>query len=119
MKMSIPMTDNFVSTHYGRSSELTIADIKSGKITSIEKLSIQGLPRESVSLLLRDKGVARFICNSIGSQARTLMESCNIQVIAGISGSIDAVLASVINGTLIANGESPCVPGTGNENSKF
>jgi predicted Fe-Mo cluster-binding NifX family protein len=118
MKMSIPTTDNFVSTHYGRSSALTIADIKAGKIASIEKFSIQGLPRESVPLLLHDKGVARFICNSIGSQAKTLMENCNIQVIAGISGSIDAVLDSVINGTLIANGESACVPGTGNKTNK-
>lgn len=42
-----------------------------------------------------------------------MFNSYGIQVIAGVTGDVNDTLDSFMQGTLIANGESLCVPGAG------
>lgn len=113
MRIAISTQGDQVSPHYGKTLEFTVVDIISGKVTHIEKLSTQNLTKEATMNLMKDTKIRRIICNGIGARAKKLFDERGIQVIAGISGPITAVLESVINGTIIANSESTCVPGTG------
>jgi predicted Fe-Mo cluster-binding NifX family protein len=113
MKIAISTDGELVSVHYGKTLEFTIADIRSGKIINTEKLSTQGYTKDETINLLKDKKIRRIICNGIGARATKLFNENEIQVIAGISGEITSILKSIINGTIVANSESTCVPGTG------
>lgn len=115
MKIAISTNGNLVSKHYGKAPEFIIADIITGEVIETEKFLTKDYTKNEIIELLSDKQVRRIICNGIGTRAVELFDEHGIQVIAGISGEIDAVLESVTNGTIIASGESTCVPGTGTD----
>lgn len=113
MKIAISTNGNFVAKHYGKAPEFIIADIIAGKVVESEKFLTKDYTKDDIVDFLSDKQVRRIICNGIGTRATELFDEHGIQVIAGISGKIGSVLESVTNGTIIASGESTCVPGTG------
>lgn len=113
MKVAISLEGNSVSAHFGRCPEFLIADIQSGKLIKSERLSNPGHVPGAIPEFLHSKGVQRIICDGIGARATELFNTYGIQVIAGITGDVDNTLESFMKGTLIANGESSCVPGLG------
>ena len=113
MKIAVFTKGNLVAKHYGKAPEFVISDIITGEVVDTEKFLTEDYTKDEIIDFLSKKQVRRIICNCIGAKAAKLYEERGIQVIAGISGEIKSVLESVTNGTIIAGGESPCIPGTG------
>lgn len=113
MKIAITTNGNLVSAHFGRCSEFLIADIQSSKLIKSVRLPNTGHAPGAIPEFLHSKGVQRIICGGIGARATEVFNSYGIQVIAGITGNMNDTLDSFMQGTIIANGESLCVPGTG------
>jgi predicted Fe-Mo cluster-binding NifX family protein len=113
MKISISTDGENVSQHFGRCPEFTIAEIQGGKLIKVEKAPNPGHSPGAIPEYLHGKGVNRIICGGIGARATGLFSEYGIQVIAGISGDINSVLDSFLDGTLIANSDNLCTPGAG------
>ena len=113
MKIAISIDGNSVSAHFGRCPEFLIAEIQSGKLIKSEKLLNPGHAPGAIPEFLHSKGIQRIICGGIGAKATKNFNSYGIQVITGVTGDINDTLDLFMQGTLIANGESLCVPGAG------
>lgn len=113
MKIAISVDCNSVSAHFGRCPGFLIADIQGGKLIKSERIPNPGHEPGVIPKFLHSKGVQRIICGGIGARATELFNSYGIQVIAGVTGDVNDTLESFKKGTLIANGESLCVPGEG------
>lgn len=113
MKIAISTDGNSVSAHFGRCPEFLIAEIQNGKLIKSERVPNPGHAPGAIPEFLHSKGIQRIICGGIGARATEIFNSYGIQVIAGVTGNVNDTLDSFIQGTLIANGESLCVPGAG------
>lgn len=115
MKIAIAIDCNFVSAHFGKCQEFLIADVRGSKLINTHRIPNPGHAPGTVTEFLRSKGIQRIICGGIGSKAMELFNSYGVQVIAGVTGNVYDALESFKNGTIIANGKSLCVPGTGKD----
>ncbi|HBL84521.1 MAG: dinitrogenase iron-molybdenum cofactor [Clostridiales bacterium GWF2_38_85] len=112
MKIAISTDGVFVSEHFGRCPVYTIAEIIDGKVANIEKVPNPGHSPGAIPEFLNKRGIKAIICGGIGARAIGFFSEYGIEVIAGITGKIDNVLAEYAEGTLVG-GVSPCTPGGG------
>ena len=61
---------------------------------------------------LKEKGVNVIIAGGMGQRASALFAEQGIEMVVGISGSIDETIEKILSGTL-EGGESLCSPGSG------
>ena len=57
---------------------------------------------------LKQHGVNALICGGIGGGARTALAEAGIELYPGVSGSADAAVNSLLNGTLLYNPDTVC-----------
>ena len=112
MKIAISTDGAFVSQHFGRCQVYTIVEINSGKAANVEKVPNPGHSPGAIPEYLNKKGVNIIICGGIGPRAIGFFSEYRIEVIAGITGKVDNVIAEYIAGTLVG-GESNCSTGAG------
>lgn len=112
MKIAISTDGAFVSQHFGRCPVYTIVEINSGKAANVEKVPNPGHSPGAIPEFLYKKGAKVIICGGIGPRAIGFFSEYEIEVIAGITGKIENVIAEYIAGTLVG-GESNCSHGAG------
>jgi len=112
MRVAISTDGDFVSAHFGRCPSFTIVDIDNGKLISRQSIANPGHHPGFLPQFLHQKGVKYIIAGGMGQRAEGLFVQAGIQIIVGVSGSIDEVIDKIIKGTL-EGGESLCRPGSG------
>ncbi|MDD4843505.1 MAG: NifB/NifX family molybdenum-iron cluster-binding protein [Anaerotignum sp.] len=112
MKIAIAVEGKTVSAHFGKCPEFLIATIQGGKLIETEKLLIPTHSPGSAPELLHSKKIQRILCGGIGTTATAFFHTYGIQVITGVTGDVNQALEAFMNGTLLANGVSFCVPGS-------
>ncbi len=112
MRIAISTDGGFVSPHFGRCPSFTIVDIKDNKLIKKEIISNPGHHPGFLPELLKEKGVNAIIAGGMGQKAAALFAEQGIEMVVGISGSIDETIEKILNGTL-EGGESLCKPGSG------
>jgi len=112
MKVAISTDTGRVSEHFGRCPEFTILQIDDGKITNSETIPNPGHHPGFLPDFFAGKGVQAIIAGGAGTRAQMLFEQKNIQLILGITGTIDNVVDLICKGQL-KGGESLCSPGAG------
>lgn len=112
MKIAISTDGNNVSAHFGRCPSFTIADIENGKCINKDKIDNPGHHPGFLPQFLREKGVNIIIAGGMGQRANQLFNEAGIEIIVGISGSVDEVIEKISKGNL-KGGESLCKPGAG------
>lgn len=112
MKVAISTDGEFVSAHFGRCPDFTIADIKDGKVEKKETIQNPGHQPGLIPQFLHEKGVKCIICGGMGARATGFFNELGIRAVVGISGKVDEVIEKFKNGTL-QGGESLCNPGAG------
>ena len=113
MKIAISTDNGNVSEHFGRCPQFTIADIEDGKVTKKEVIENPG--HDSVGSLpkfFHDMGVNVMIAGGAGFRAQEFFRQFDIELIVGVSGSVDEAIKKYAQGKL-EGGTGMCSPGAG------
>ena len=107
MRVAIAQDTNEVAAHFGRCPHYTLVDIADGRV--IEKNVIDNPGHEPGFLpgFLSTQGVNCIIAGGMGPRAVTLFRTEGIEVIVGVSGSVDQTITDYLAGEL-AVGDSRC-----------
>ncbi len=114
MRVAITSDGNAVYPHFGYCPMFTIVEIEDGKASHRITLENPGHVPGFLPKYLQDKGVNLVVTGGMGQKAIRLFDQAGVEVIVGVSGSIDQVVEDLINGTL-EGGESSCGHGEGHE----
>lgn len=112
MKYAISTDSGRVSAHFGRAPEFTFVTIKDGQVVEKRVLSNPGHTVGSIPQFVSDQGADCMVAGGMGRRAVQFFNQYGIDVIMGVSGTIDDVIDKIRNGDL-EGGESTCKPGGG------
>ena len=112
MRVAISTDGTMVSAHFGRCPEFTLVDIRDGSVAGREVVGNPGHHPGAIPRFLKQHGADCIIAGGMGRRALDIFADEDIQVIVGVQGTVDSVLAQLQAGTL-KGGESLCKPGVG------
>lgn len=112
MKIAISTDSGKVCGHFGRAPEFTFITIENNKVIEKKVLPNPGHTVGSVPQFVNKQGANFMITGGMGRRAEAFFDEFGIKVIVGVSGTIEDVVKSIIDGTL-EGGESLCAPGGG------
>ena len=112
MKIAISMDGDEVCAHFGRAPQFSILSIENNEIIEKKIYSNPGHTVGSIPQFLNELGAECIITGGMGHRAVQFFAQYGIEVIMGITGRIDDVIAKILDGTL-EGGESLCSPGAG------
>ncbi|MDP8216843.1 MAG: NifB/NifX family molybdenum-iron cluster-binding protein [Candidatus Kaelpia imicola] len=112
MKIAISTDGNSVSAHFGRCPSFTILEVEDKEAVNRKTINNPGHHPGYLPQFLHNEGVNVIIAGGMGMNALNLFNQVKIDVIVGISGSIDDVINKIVAGEL-EGGESLCNPGAG------
>ena len=112
MKIAIPDDNGTVSSHFGRCPRFTVVELSGKEIISKELVESPGHNPGLLPDFFNNLNIDTVIAGGMGMRARELFEQKNIDVLLGVSGSVDDTIKSIIEGTL-KRGNSSCEPGSG------
>ena len=107
MRLAIATENGEVSSHFGHCEKFIIVDIENGILKSKEEVSSFHNDCGSLPQFLGEKGVQCIIAGGIGARPKQLFNTQGIQVIPGITGSVEDVVTAYIKGNLHP-GENLC-----------
>jgi len=99
-KIALPTEGNMVSGHFGHCEKFILIDVAEGKIINKDEIPAPEHQPGFLPGFLAQKGVNVIIAGGMGVRAKDLFTENNIEVFAGVNGSIDDVVNNYINGTL-------------------
>ena len=90
------------------SEAFKIYEIENGEVKNAEVAPTNGSGHGALAGFLKQHGVNALICGGIGGGARTALAEAGIELYPGVSGSADAAVNSLLNGTLLYNPDTVC-----------
>ena len=112
MKIVISTDSGKVSGHFGRAPEFTFVTIEKDEVIEKIVLPNPGHTVGSIPQFVNQQGAKFMIAGGMGRRAEAFFDEYGIEVIVGVSGTIDGIIEKILNGTL-EGGESLCAPGGG------
>lgn len=102
MKIAMPKNEDVINQHYGKSKSFKIVTIEDNKVTETKDLSAETLQHNHGGLagLLKEEGVTLIITGGIGQGALDSLKEAKFEVIRGVSGKIEDIINSYLNGEL-------------------
>ena len=108
MKIAVTYQNGLVFQHFGHSEAFKIYEIENGEVKNAEVAPTNGSGHGALAGFLKQHGVNALICGGIGGGARTALAEAGIELYPGVSGSADAAVNSLLNGTLLYNPDTVC-----------
>lgn len=109
-KIAVPVNENNqLEDHFGQCDYYEIYSISSeNKLLGVETLaSEQGCGcKSNIASVLAEHGVTIMLAGGIGAGAINVLNSCNIEVVRGCSGSPKALVENYLKGKLLDSGVS-------------
>lgn len=107
MRVAFAVDGGDISAHFGHCAEYALIDIEGGKV--VREARVPTPPHQPGVLppFLHRHGAECVVAGGMGPRAVELFEQLGIQVVMGVQGSLDDVVAAFANGTL-AEGASTC-----------
>lgn len=112
MKIAISTDNGQVSAHFGRAPQFTFVTIEDNQVVEKEVFPNPGHSVGSIPQFVKQHGATVMIAGGMGRRAEGFFNNFGIDTIVGVQGTIDDVIAKILNGTL-EGGESLCDPGVG------
>jgi predicted Fe-Mo cluster-binding NifX family protein len=99
---------NNVFQHFGRSETFTIYEITEGKLSNKSIVKAGGEGHSELVVQLKDLQVDVLICGGIGMGAMEGLMEAGVLVVPGAQGDVDVVVASYLDGSLVASENPTC-----------
>lgn len=115
--VAIPMFEHGVAPCFEVANQFMISVLEDGELTSSRAIGCRGCEGFGRVRLLRDKNVQMLVCDGIKGFYRDLLGASGIEVISGVTLSIEEVLRELAVGSLngvtddpLTEEESPDIP---------
>lgn len=103
MKIAVATDGTDISGHFGKCENFTIAEIENSTILSKDIVNTLGNQHGLLPTFLSSYDVNVVITGGMGEGARQNLNTNNIQIISGASGSVDEAIKAYLNGNLKSN----------------
>ena len=100
MKIAVTYENGQIFQHFGHTEQFKVYDVEDGKIVREEVLDTNGSGHGALAGFLAENGVEALICGGIGGGARTALEEAGIKLYGGVTGSADAAVRALAEGSL-------------------
>ena len=108
MKIAVTYDNGNIFQHFGKTENFKVYEVEDNQVVSSEVIGSNGTGHGALAGLLSEQGVDVLICGGIGGGARTALAEAGIELYPGVSGSADAAVNSLLNGTLLYNPDTVC-----------
>ena len=108
MKIAVTYQNGLVFQHFGHCESFKFYTVENNKVTASEVISAVGSGHGALAGFLKANGADTLICGGIGGGARTALAAAGIDLYPGTTGSADAAVNALLNGTLIFNPDTVC-----------
>ena len=108
MRIAVTYENGNVFQHFGHTEEFKIYDIEDGKIAESRVIGTNGTGHGALAGLLAAGGVDVLICGGIGGGAQAALAEAGVKLYGGVSGSADAAVQALLDGTLTYNPNVQC-----------
>ena len=108
MKIAVTYDNGNIFQHFGKTENFKVYEVEDNQVVSSEVIGSNGTGHGALAGLLSEQGMDVLICGGIGGGARTALAEAGIELYPGVSGSADAAVNSLLNGTLLYNPDTVC-----------
>lgn len=105
MKIAIATEGNNVYGHFGKCENFTIVEVENSEVKNKTIVNTVGNQHGLLPAFLASHNVNLVIAGGMGDGARQKLASENIEVISGVSGSVEEVTNEYLNGRLKSSGD--------------
>lgn len=114
MRAAVAYDNGNVFQHFGHTENFKVYDIEEGEVKSSSVIGSGGQGHGALAGMFAANKVDVLICGGIGGGAQAALAEAGIKLYAGVSGSADEAVASLIAGKLNFDPEARCA-GHGHE----
>lgn len=107
VRIAIASENGQVAQHFGKCPEYVLFDVADGQVEQRSLLPNPGHEPGVLPGFLASHGVNCIVAGGMGPRAIGLFRQCQVDVVTGAEGDVDAVIAKYIDGTLDL-GDTPC-----------
>lgn len=108
MRIAVTYENGNIFPHFGRTEQFKLYDVADGRITASRVVGIDGQGHGALAGLLRQLGADILICGGIGGGAQSALAAAGIRLYGGVSGSADAAVQALLDGSLVFDPEVHC-----------
>lgn len=108
MRIAVPYENGNIFQHFGRSEAFKLYDVADGAVTAAAVVSTNGSGHGALAGFLVAHHADAVICGGIGGGAQSALTEAGIRFYGGVSGSADAAVQALLNGTLGYDPEARC-----------
>ena len=108
MKIAVSYDKGSVFEHFGKTENFKIYEIVDNKIINSYILNNGGITHCALIDLLKDNGINCLICGHLGYGAVSKLNSYNIKLYAGVSGSADKAITDLLDNKLVYDNDTLC-----------
>lgn len=107
MKIAIATEGTNVSEHFGRCEDFTIVEIENSEVISKVMINTVGNQHGLLPVFLLSHGAMTVVSGGMGDGAKQNLKSNGMEILTGVSGSVEDAILAFINGSLISD-DSGC-----------
>ena len=108
MRIAVPYENGNIFQHFGRSEAFKFYDVADGAVTAAAVVSTNGSGHGALAGFLVANHADVVICGGIGGGAQSALTEAGIRFYGGVSGSADAAVQALLDGSLAYDPEARC-----------
>lgn len=108
MRVAVTYENGEIFQHFGHTQQFKVYDVENGAVTASEVVDTDGKGHGALAGVLGALKADILICGGIGGGAQAALGAAGIRLYAGISGSADAAVAALLEGTLPYHPNANC-----------
>lgn len=101
MKVAVTTENGMIFQHFGKCQMFTVYTIEDQHIVNQTMLDAKGSGHSALAVLLNENEIDLLICGGIGQGAKDALAANRVELICGVSGSVDHAIHEYLNGTLV------------------
>lgn len=108
MRIAVTYENGQIFQHFGHTEQFKVYDVENGQITHSEVVSTNGSGHGALAGVLQALKADVLVCGGIGGGAQTALAAAGICLYGGVSGSADAAVQALLEGSLAYNPDVRC-----------
>ena len=108
MRIAVTYENGTVFQHFGHAEQFKLYDVESGAVRVSMVVETNGSGHGALAAFLKGNGVDVLICGGIGGGAQTALAEAGVKLYGGVSGSADAAVQALLDGSLAYNPNVQC-----------
>ena len=108
MKIAVTYENGQIFQHFGHTEQFKLYEVADGKIVREEVVDTNGSGHGALAGFLVAHHADAVICGGIGGGAQSALTEAGIRFYGGVSGSADAAVQALLDGSLGYDPEARC-----------